>query len=160
MSSSVSPDSFMSAKALRILEIQGEKMRTNRSRDWIRWEHDICWEAVFRGNIPKPLFLSCFVYLVFGRLILSDPVACKAFWVDSRMQHRVWWSRLCQLLRVLVKPSTVQRHWGIVLVLQLCVKRPGLWNVQLLQTRSAFLARLFWGCPGCVCVWWACCCGN
>lgn len=82
MSSSVSPDSFMSAKALRILKIRGEKMRANHSRDWIRWDHDICWEAVFRGNIPKPLFLSSFVYLVFGRLILSDPVACKG-WIPE-----------------------------------------------------------------------------
>lgn len=87
VSSSVSPASFTSAKALRILGTQGEKMRANHSRDWRKWDHDICWEAVFRGNIPKPPFLSCFVYLVFGRLILTDSVACTALLMGSKMHH-------------------------------------------------------------------------
>lgn len=151
VSSSVSPDSCTSGKALRVLATQDEKMRANSPRDWRRWAHDICWEAVFRGNIPKPLFLSCFVCLVFGRLILSNaelfclqstadgfPNATSEWGEADRVNWwEVWWSpRLSR---------------GIVLVLQLCMKRTGLWNVHLLQTRS--------GCPG-VCLWWACCYGN
>lgn len=126
----------------------------NESKQSQRLEEDglmIFVEKQFlEGIFQSPCFcLVLFVwYLGDSFCPMQSSFACKALLMDFQMQHpsevkqtvstgEVWWSpRLSR---------------GIVLVLQLCMKCTGLWNVHLLQTRS--------GCPG-VCLWWACCCGN
>lgn len=125
VSSSVSPDSCRSAKASRVLGTQGEKNESQQLQRQGKWNHYICWEAVFRGNIPKSLILFCLFCMWethsvrCGILLLA-----KHCWWISKCNTQVRWGRLCQLVRGLVKPLTVQRcrsraaapcevHWSL-----------------------------------------------
>lgn len=143
------------------IESPGDPGWKNESQQFQRQENGIIIfveKQFLEGIFQSPWF--CFVYFVCGRLILSDvelyclqstadefPNATPKWGeVDCVSWWGVWWSPgLCR---------------GVVLVLQLCVKCTGLWNVQLHQTRSGFLARLFLELPRGVCLWWAGCCGN